>query len=25
MNFMVKRLGESHPVPAGPIYFDIRH
>jgi len=24
-NFVVKRLGDSPPVPAGPLYFDIRH
>jgi GNAT superfamily N-acetyltransferase len=25
MNFVVKRLGGSPPVPPGPVYFDIRH
>jgi len=24
-NFVVKRLGDSPPVPPGPLYFDIRH
>jgi len=24
-NFVVKRLGDSAPVPSGPLYFDIRH
>ena len=24
-NFVVKRLGNSPNVPAGPFYFDIRH
>ena len=24
-NFVVKRLGDSAPVPPGPLYFDIRH
>ena len=24
-NFVVKRLRDSPPVPAGPLYFDIRH
>ena len=24
-NFVVKRLGDSPPVPLGPLYFDIRH
>jgi GNAT superfamily N-acetyltransferase len=24
-NFVVKRLSDSPPVPAGPLYFDIRH
>jgi GNAT superfamily N-acetyltransferase len=24
-NFVVKRLGDSQSVPAGPLYFDIRH
>ena len=25
LNFVVKRLRESPPVPPGPVYFDIRH
>jgi hypothetical protein len=24
-NFVVKRLGDSPPVPPGLLYFDIRH